>query len=159
MPSFLGRREVEVDLASLRPFIDWTFFFAAWELKGRYPAILDHPTQGEAARELFEHAMELLDTLERDEALRARGVYGFWPAASAGDDIVVFGPDGGGGELARFPMLRQQEDRDGASGVSRSLADFVAPLDGVPGDHLGAFAVTAGLGVDAIVERFRARPR
>ena len=83
------------------PFIDWTFFFTAWELKGTYPAILDHPAHGAAARELFEHAQELLDQIERDGSLQARGVYGFWPANAEGDDIVL---DNG----VTFPMLRQQ---------------------------------------------------
>ena len=164
VPAFLGARRVEVPLAELVPYIDWTFFFAAWELKGRFPAILDHPEQGAAARELYENARTLLDQIVAREQLTARGVYGFWPAASDGDDIVVFEPgtgDQGPGtreELTRFPMLRQQEviadDKP-----NRSLADFVAPIDSGVADYLGAFAVTAGIGTDALARGFEARAR
>jgi 5-methyltetrahydrofolate--homocysteine methyltransferase len=118
-PAFTGARVIEPDLAELRPYIDWTFFFTAWELKGRYPQILDHPRHGEAARELFEAANELLDTIVADRSLSARGVYGFWPASAEGDDILLV--DG-----HRFPMLRQQADH-GDDRPSRSLADYIAP--------------------------------
>jgi 5-methyltetrahydrofolate--homocysteine methyltransferase len=152
-PAFLGSRRVDVDLAELVPFIDWTFFFAAWELKGRYPAILDHPDHGAAARDLFAHAQRLLDRVVSGKLLRASGVYGLWPANSDGDDIVLYAPDGERRELARFPMLRQQEviadDRP-----NRSLADFVAPREGGVVDYVGAFAVSAGFGVDELVRRF-----
>ena len=120
-PAFQGVRTVEPELAELRDYIDWTFFFSAWELKGRYPQILDHPRHGEAARELFEAANELLDTIVAEGSLRARGVYGFWHAWSEGDDVVL--EDG-----TRFPMLRQQSDH-GDDRPSRSLADFVAPAE------------------------------
>jgi 5-methyltetrahydrofolate--homocysteine methyltransferase len=143
-PPFVGRKVVEPDLAALREYIDWTFFFHAWELKGKYPAILDSPSQGAAARELFGHAQELLDEIQRDGSVRARGVYGFWPARADGDDVAL---DNG----VRFPMLRQQVDH-GDDKPYRSLADFVAP----GGDHIGAFAVTAGLGVDELAARFTA---
>jgi 5-methyltetrahydrofolate--homocysteine methyltransferase len=181
VPSFTGARQVDVDLAELVPYIDWTFFFAAWELKGRFPAILEHPEHGAAARDLYEHAQRLLDRIVTGKLIRARGVYGFWPANSEGDDIVLYGPadaaEGGyggsrrsspatfasgggqvgrvGGEVARFPMLRQQEviadDKP-----NRSLADFVAPIESGITDYVGAFAVTAGLGVDDLVRRFEA---
>ncbi|HEY3214566.1 MAG TPA: methionine synthase [Actinomycetota bacterium] len=145
-PAFTGARVVEPDLAELRPYIDWTFFFTAWELKGRYPQILDHPRHGEAARELFEAANELLDRIVADRSLAARGVYGFWPASAEGDDIVL--TDG-----RRFPMLRQQADH-GDDRPSRSLADYVAPAQTGFADHIGAFAVTAGLGADELAGRF-----
>ncbi len=158
VPSFVGRRETTVTIDTLRPFIDWTFFFAAWELKGRFPAILDHPTRGEAARELYGHAVEILDDIAATGSLTARGVYGFWPAASDGDDIVVFQPDGGDSAdrqvVTRFNMLRQQENRAAASGHSLSLADFVAPIRATRVDHIGAFAVTAGIGVEQLVGRY-----
>jgi 5-methyltetrahydrofolate--homocysteine methyltransferase len=128
----------------LREYIDWTFFFHAWELKGKYPAILDSPSHGAAARELFSHAEELLDEIQTKGWLRAKGVYGYWPARAEGDDIVL---DRG----VRFPMLRQQVDH-GDDKPYLSLADFVAP----EGDHVGAFAVTAGLGVDELAARFMA---
>jgi len=159
VPSFTGRRPVEVALADLVPFIDWTFFFAAWELKGTFPAILDHPKQGAAARELYDHARALLDRIVTDGSLTARGVYGFWPAVSDGDDIVLFEPEStgppAGSELTRFPMLRQQ-DALGDGRPNRSLADFVAPERSGLTDCVGAFAVTAGIGADELARRFEA---
>jgi 5-methyltetrahydrofolate--homocysteine methyltransferase len=112
-------------LVELRPFIDWTFLFLAWEIKGKYPAVLDRPE----ARELFDDANTMLDEIIAAGSLRAEGVYGFWPAHSDGDDIVVAG--------TRLPMLRQQTAKH-ADRPNRSLADYVAP----EGDHLGGFAVT-----------------
>jgi 5-methyltetrahydrofolate--homocysteine methyltransferase len=153
-PWFVGRRDVtDVPLADIAKFIDWTFFFSAWELKGRFPAILEHPQYGAAARELYEHGQELLARIIEEKLLTARGVYAFWPANSEGDDVVVYADDSRRTELARLPMLRQQEiiadERP-----NRSLADFIAPREtGVP-DYLGMFAVTAGLGADAVVRRF-----
>ena len=94
-PSFTGRRSLDVPLAELTPYIDWTFFFAAWELKGRYPAILDDPVQGAAARELHAHAVALLDEIVAGGRLTARAAYGFWPANADGDDIVLYDPAGG----------------------------------------------------------------
>jgi 5-methyltetrahydrofolate--homocysteine methyltransferase len=147
-PPFTGMRIVEPAIATLRPYIDWTFFFTAWELKGRYPAILEHPRHGHAARELFDHANAMLDDLERDGSLSARGVYGYWRANAEGDDLVLaHGP--------RFPMLRQQADH-GDGRPNRSLADHLAPAEtGLP-DHLGAFAVTAGIGAAELSARFEA---
>ena len=142
-PPFIGRKVIEPSLTELRDYVDWTFFFHAWELKGKYPAILDSPAQGAAARELFGHAQELLDEIIAKDWLHARGVYGFWPARSDGDDVAL---DNG----VRFPMLRQQVDH-GDEKPYLSLADFVAPGEG---DHIGAFAVTAGLGVDELAARF-----
>jgi 5-methyltetrahydrofolate--homocysteine methyltransferase len=148
-PPFVGRRVIEVPLETLVPYIDWTFFFAAWELKGRFPAILDHPQYGKAARDLYDNARALLDRLVTERLLTARGVYGFWPAASEADDIVVYRDRAHHGELTRFNLLRQQEPiADGKPNLS--LADFVAPR----GDCLGAFAVTAGIGADALAQRF-----
>ena len=144
MPPFTGVRMVEPKLSTLREYIDWTFFFHAWELKGKFPAILESPSHGAAARELFSNAEELLDEIQSKGWLRARGVYGFWPAHSDGDDLIL---DNG----VRFPMLRQQVDH-GDEKPYYSLADFVAPA----GDHIGAFAVTAGLGVDDLAARFTA---
>jgi 5-methyltetrahydrofolate--homocysteine methyltransferase len=147
-PPFLGPRTVEAALATLRDYIDWTFFFTAWELKGRYPQVLDHPQHGAAARELFENANELLDRIVRDGSISARGVYGYWGAWTEGDDLVL---DGG----SRIPMLRQQADH-GDDRPNRSLADFIAPGDAGLVDHVGAFACTAGIGADEIAGRFEA---
>ena len=130
---------VEPDLATLREYIDWQFFFHAWELKGKFPAILEQP----AARELCDDAQALLDEIVGERLLQARGVFGFWPAHAEGDDVVV-------GDT-RFCFLRQQADY-GDSRPNRCLADYVAP----DGDHLGAFAVTAGLGADELAARFEA---
>ena len=152
-PPFIGRRVLaEMPLETLLPYIDWTFFFAAWELKGRYPAILKHPEYGKAASDLFASAKLLLDRILAEKRITARGIYGFWPAASEGDDIVLFGDTGHGGEIARFSMLRQQETLP-AGQPNLSLADFVAPR-GSGQDYLGAFAVTAGIGVDDLVRQF-----
>ncbi|HEY3543988.1 MAG TPA: methionine synthase, partial [Gaiellaceae bacterium] len=137
-PAFTGTRVVEPSVEELREYIDWQFFFHAWELKGKFPAILDQPV----ARELYDDAQALLSELD----VSARGVYGFWPASSDGDDIVVHDDNG-----TRFHFLRQQSAY-GDSRPNRCLADYVAS----DGDHLGAFAVTAGLGLDSVVARFEA---
>jgi 5-methyltetrahydrofolate--homocysteine methyltransferase len=125
VPAFTGSRVVAPNLDALRELIDWQFFFLAWELKGKYPAILQQP----AARELFDDALALLDEIMAGDLLRARGVYGFWPAHADGDDVAI---EGG----PRFPMLRQQAARSDTR-PNRCLADYIAPA----GDHLGAFAV------------------
>jgi 5-methyltetrahydrofolate--homocysteine methyltransferase len=155
-PAFTGRRvAADVPLGELAPFIDWTFFFLAWGLKGRFPAILDHPEYGPAARDLHEHARRMLGTIIEEGSLRARGVYGFWPAVADGDDIVLFEDAGGHAEIARFPMLRQQEIVEEGR-PQLSLADFVAPAGGGRTDHVGAFAVTAGLGADELAAKHAA---
>jgi 5-methyltetrahydrofolate--homocysteine methyltransferase len=137
-PAFVGTRLVEPSLDELRAYVDWTFFFHAWELKGRYPAILDDPAKGEAARELFEAANALLRRIVDERLLVARGVHGFWPAAAEGDDIVLAGLNGDA--ATRLPMLRQQGAHDD-SRPNRSLADFVAPRETGLADHVGGFAV------------------
>jgi 5-methyltetrahydrofolate--homocysteine methyltransferase len=137
-PEFTGTRLVEPPLATLREYVDWQFFFHAWELRGKFPAILERPE----ARELFDDAQALLDELVADGALQARGVYGFWPARAEGDDVVV--------GSVRFPMLRQQSSW-GDSRPNRCLADYVAPA----GDHVGAFAVGVH-GADELSARFAA---
>jgi 5-methyltetrahydrofolate--homocysteine methyltransferase len=153
-PSFLGRRCIEAaDLGELARYIDWTFFFTAWELKGKFPRILGHPRYGAAARELFEHGRALLDRIVTEGLLEARGVYGFWPANSLGDDLVLWSDDSRSTELARFPMLRQQRDPGEAKPV-RCLADYVAPHESGAEDYVGAFAVTAGIGAAELAESF-----
>ena len=157
VPSFTGAKTLDVDLAEIVPYIDWTFFFAAWELKGRFPAILEHPQYGHAARELYDNARTLLDRIVAERSIQARVAYGFWPAHSDGDDIVIRAPGPGprdpGRELTRFPMLRQQERMaDGTPHLS--LSDFIAPIESGYTDYLGAFAVTAGLGADDLARTF-----
>ena len=154
-PSFIGLRHIEVPLAELVPYIDWTFFFHAWELRGRFPGILDHPEFGTAARELYEHATSLLERLIAEGRLQARGAYGFWPAAALGDDIVLYTDRERTATLARLPMLRQQRDW-GDDRPMHCLADFIAPAEAAIPDYIGAFAVTAGLGADEIANEFAA---
>ena len=137
-PPFTGTREVAPPVAELVPYVDWQFFFHAWDLKGKFPAILENP----AARELYDDGRALLDELARDGSLRARGVYGFWPARADGDDVVLDG--------ARFCFLRQQADH-GDGRPNRCLADYVA----AEGDHAGAFAVAIH-GADELAARFAA---
>ena len=153
-PEFLGRRVVtEVDLSEIIPFIDWTFFFIAWELKGRYPEILDHPKYGAAAREVFANGEELLEEIIDKRLLTASAVRGYWPAGSEGDDVVLFTDESRTQELVRFNMLRQQRTST-ESAPARSLADFVAPIETGKKDFLGAFAVTAGIGANELAGRF-----
>ncbi len=153
-PSFTGRRVVEdVSLEQIADHIDWTFFFSAWELKGRFPKILEHPVHGAAARELYEHGRALLDEICEKGLLTARGVYGFWPANSEGADIILWRDEGRSEELLRFPMLRQQ-GRFAEGKPNRSLADFIAPRGSGLRDWLGAFAVTAGIGADELAARY-----
>jgi 5-methyltetrahydrofolate--homocysteine methyltransferase len=148
-PSFTGIRKVDIALEDLVPFIDWQFFFAAWELKGRFPKILDDAKIGQAARDLYDHAQKLLKQIVAGKLIRARGVYGFWKANAHGDDIVL---ENG----VRFPMLRQQEVI-ADNKPNRSLADFIAPAESGITDYIGAFAVTAGLGVDDLVRKFESQ--
>jgi len=156
VPAFTGRRTIDdVPLEVLSKYIDWTFFFTAWQLKGRYPGILEHPKYGEAATELFGHATELLARIIADDSLTARAAYGFWPAQSDGDDIVLYANERRDDEVARFNCLRQQYQTDG-NRPNLSLADFVAPVDSGVLDYVGAFAVTAGIGADALAAGYEA---
>jgi 5-methyltetrahydrofolate--homocysteine methyltransferase len=155
-PEFSGRRVLDdVSLAELRAYIDWTFFFTAWELPGRFPKILEHPEYGDTAKELYRNANTMLDEILAHRWLRARAVYGFWPACSEGDDIVLFEDEAREAELARFPMLRQQRRKKGDA-PQWCLADFVAPRESGRGDWVGAFGVTAGLGAPELAARYEA---
>ena len=153
-PSFKGTKVFEeYDLAELARYIDWTPFFQTWELKGRFPAILDDEKQGEAARQLYADAQAMLEKIIAENWFRPRAVIGFWPANAVGDDIRLFRDDSRKEELATFFTLRQQiAKREGRANVA--LSDFVAPLEtGVP-DYVGGFVVTAGIEEVAIAERF-----
>ena len=153
-PSFMGIKTVKnIPLADIVPFIDWSPFFMSWELKGKFPRIFEDLTVGETARELFDDAQKLLTEIIEKKQLSANAVYGFWPAASEGDDIILYTDDSRGTELCRFHMLRQQWERKGQNDF-RSLADYVAPIDSGREDFIGAFAVTAGLGVSALAKKF-----
>ncbi|HVH05451.1 MAG TPA: methionine synthase, partial [Myxococcota bacterium] len=154
-PAFLGRRVLEPPVQELVEYIDWTFFFSAWELRGRFPKILDHPEQGAAARDLYAAAQKLLRRILDEKLLVARGVYGLWRAASDGDDVVLYDDADAHRELVRFPMLRQQRPKDDGAPFY-SLADFVAPKESGAADVVGAFAITAGIGAAELAARFEA---
>lgn len=156
MPSFLGVRVIDdLSLEELIPFIDWSPFFHTWEMKGRFPAILNDPVFGEQARKLYEDAQELLAQIVQQRLLQARGVYGLFPANSVGDDIEVYADGSRASVLCTFHFLRQQADK-GDGQANYSLADFIAPKDTGLLDHLGAFAVTAGHGLEELVASLRA---
>jgi 5-methyltetrahydrofolate--homocysteine methyltransferase len=152
-PGFLGTRVfADYSLAELEPLIDWSPFFATWELTGRFPAILDDPKVGEAARALYADARAMLDKIIGERWFRASAVAGFWPANQQGDDIALFADETRGTPIAVLHTLRQQlSRREGRANTA--LADFVAPT-GVA-DYIGAFIVTAGLGEDAVADRFK----
>jgi 5-methyltetrahydrofolate--homocysteine methyltransferase len=142
-------------LAELVDRIDWTPFFHTWELAGHYPAILEDPTVGRAARNLFDDAQAMLERIVRERRLTARGVVGLFPAASAGDDIELYAPGGRAEPIATIHTLRQQMAKPPGR-PNLALADYVAPREsGIP-DHMGAFAVTTGVGLDALVAQFEA---
>ncbi len=154
-PTFLGSRVLEdYPIAELREYIDWSPFFATWELTGKYPAILEDSKYGEAARSLFEDAQAMLDRIVSERWFTASAVYGFWPANSDGDDILVYGDETRAKPIATLHTLRQQlTRREGRANVA--LADFVAPRASGLSDHIGAFMVTAGIGEDDVAERFK----
>ena len=156
VPAFTGARVLDnFPLATLRHFIDWTPIFHVWGLKGVYPRILEHKEQGEQARQIFADANTLLDRIIEKNLITARGVYGFFPASAVGDDVELYADGTRTQVLERFHFLRQQANREGSE-PCRSLADFIAPKEtGLP-DHIGAFAVTSGIGLQELCDRFRA---
>jgi len=142
-------------LATLREYIDWSPFFHTWGLKGIYPRIFDHADHGAQARQIFTEGNALLDRIIAEGQITARGVYGFFPATAVGDDVALFTDEHRGEELTRLHFLRQQVNREGTE-PCRSLVDFIAPKEtGLP-DHIGAFAVTSGIGLKELCDRFRA---
>ncbi|MEA3211640.1 MAG: 5-methyltetrahydrofolate--homocysteine methyltransferase [Chthoniobacter sp.] len=161
-PEFIGVRVLEdFPLATLREFIDWSPFFHTWELRGRYPAILEHEKYGEQARQLFADAQELLEKIISEKLLTARAVYGFFPANAVGDDVELYTDESRTEVLTTLHFLRQQMvKKDGEP--NQSLADFIAPKSGagIPpawaSDHLGGFAVTTGFGLKEICAKFKA---
>jgi len=156
VPAFIGVRAFEnFPLATLREFIDWSPFFHTWGLKGIYPRIFEDERQGTQARQVFTEANALLDRIIERNLITARGVYGFFPANAVGDDVELYTDSTRGKILDRFHFLRQQANREGSE-PCRSLADFIAPKEtGLP-DHIGAFAVTSGIGLKELCDRFRA---
>jgi 5-methyltetrahydrofolate--homocysteine methyltransferase len=153
-PSFLGVRTItEQPLSELVPFIDWSPFFHTWELRGRYPAIFDDATVGPKAKELYDDARRLLDEIIQKKLLTAKGVYGFFAAASVGDDIELYQDPAHMQRVTTIHTLRQQSEKPQGQ-PDLALADYVAPRDSGRKDHLGAFAVTAGIGLDELCHRF-----
>lgn len=153
-PSFTGTQVLEdYSLSDLRKFIDWSPFFQTWELKGKYPRIFEDKNVGQEARKLFDDAQKLLDQIVDEKLFQASGVYGFWPAASDGDDILVYADASRSAVQCRFHGLRQQWQRKGQDTLY-SLADFIAPLESGREDFIGAFAVTAGVGCQELAAKF-----
>ncbi|MDZ4699393.1 MAG: methionine synthase [Rhodothermales bacterium] len=143
----------DIDLATLRPYIDWAPFFSAWEMKGKYPQLLDDPEIGVEARRLFDDAQQLLDELVRDGKLAAHAVLALFPAAGVGDDIDLFADERRDTPMARLHTLRQQS-RKTSGRPNRALADYIAPAASGRQDYLGLFAVTAGDGVEALAAAY-----
>ena len=154
-PEFLGVRALDkFPLATLREYIDWSPFFHTWGMKGLYPRILDHEEQGPEARKIFADGNAMLDVIIEKNLITARGVYGFFPAAAIGDDVALYTDATCQHELDRLHFLRQQANREGNE-PCRSLADFIAPLETRLCDHIGAFAVTTGIGLKELCDGFR----
>jgi 5-methyltetrahydrofolate--homocysteine methyltransferase len=157
LPAFTGVRVLDnFPLATLREFIDWSPFFHTWGLKGIYPRIFEHEEHGAQARQLFAEGNVLLDDIIEKKLITARGVYGFFPASTVGDDVELYTDCARGTVLERFHFLRQQSNKEGSE-PCRSLSDFIAPGEtGLP-DHIGAFAVTSGIGLKELCDSYRAR--
>jgi len=154
VPEFIGRRVLkDFPLSELVPFIDWSPFFHTWEMRGRYPDLLNDPERGPAARDLFANAQELLKRIVEEKLFTAQAVYGFYPANSDGDDIIVYGDLTRTQEQARLHTLRQQKDNQRGK-PQLALADYIAPRDSGHVDYIGAFAVTTGHGAQELAERF-----
>ncbi|HEY1804146.1 MAG TPA: vitamin B12 dependent-methionine synthase activation domain-containing protein, partial [Terracidiphilus sp.] len=160
VPEFSGVRVLpNFPLATLREYIDWTPFFHTWELKGVYPRILDDERQGQQARQIFAEANTLLDRIVRDNLITANGVYGLFPAAAVGDDVHLTAGSSAGTRAEaeeKLHFLRQQTEH-GSGQPCRALSDFIAPLESGLPDHIGAFAVTTGIGLKALCDSFRAQ--
>jgi 5-methyltetrahydrofolate--homocysteine methyltransferase len=153
-PSFTGVRAItQQPLEQLVPFIDWTPFFHTWELRGRYPTIFDDPSVGPKAKELFDDARRLLEDIVKNKRLTARAVYGFFPANAVGDDIEVYLDESRAKIITTFHTLRQQMEKPDDQ-HNLALADYVAPKDSRRGDYVGAFAVTAGIGIEVMCHTF-----
>ncbi|MCS6303276.1 MAG: methionine synthase [Nitrospira sp.] len=153
-PATLGVQTIsDQSLVELMPYIDWSPFFHTWELRGRYPTIFEDPTVGPKAKELYDDARRLLDEIVRKRQLKAKGVYGFFAAASVGDDIELYLDPSRKTVLTTIHHLRQQSEKP-PDQPNLSLSDYVAPKESGRQDYIGAFAVTAGIGLDELCKRF-----
>ncbi len=147
-PNFVGVKQlIDFPISELRKYIDWTFFFFVWELKGKFPDILNDELQGEEARKLYADANRMLDRMTEKKMVQANGVFGIWPANADGDDIVLYEQEDRKKEIGRFYHLRQQEAKKAGS-PNYCLSDFIAPVESGKTDYFGAFAVTAGVGIE-----------
>ena len=156
VPEFTGVRVLDnFPLATLREFIDWSPFFQTWGLKGVYPRILEHEKYGEQAVQIFTEANAMLDSIIEKQLITARGVYGFFPANSVGDDVELYNDETRTSLLQRFHFLRQQANREGNE-PCRSLSDFIAPRETALADYIGGFAVTSGIRLKDLCDRFKA---
>ena len=154
-PAFIGIKSFgDYSLAELAEYIDWTPFFQTWELTGRFPAILNDPKVGEAARALYDDARKMLDRIVKENWFKASATIGFWPANAEGDDIILYSDEARTKPLTTLHTLRQQlEKREGRKNVA--LSDFIAPISSGVRDYIGMFVVTAGIGEDVIADRFK----
>jgi len=153
-PTFTGTKTItDFPLKKLLPFVDWTPFFIAWELAGKYPKILEDEVVGEPARQLFDDAQKLLNEIIENDLLRANAIIGFWPANSDGDDIIVFEDDTRSTVKTKLHHLRQQTNKPNKQ-ANFCLADYVAPTDTSLNDYIGGFVVTTGLGADELAKKY-----
>jgi len=158
-PQFTGTKVFEgYSLDEIAKYIDWSFFFHAWEIKGRYPAVFEHPERGEEAKKLFADGQEMLQKIISEKMLSANAIIGFYPANSIGDSIELYKEENRNEQLEVFHHLRQQTEKDSnrAYDYFLSLADYIAPKESELTDHIGGFAVTAGIGVEKWVEKYEA---
>ena len=155
-PSFLGTKQLEdYPLSEIKKYIDWTPFFQTWMLAGRYPGIFDDKVVGAEAKKLFDDAQRMLDQIVKEKSLRANGVVAFYPAAGLGDDVVLFTGEDKREQLARFHFLRQQ-NKKAQNLPNFCLADYIAPETSGKKDYMGMFAVTAGIGLEKLIEKYKA---
>ena len=152
VPSFLGTRTIEPDLAELVPYIDWSPFFHTWELRGRYPKIFEDEYVGEEAKKLHVDAVKLLDRIVEEKIFQAKGIYGFFPANSIGDDIELYADESRSEVVSVFHSLRQQMPKKDKPNFA--LADYIAPKDSGRADYIGGFVCTAGIGADEFAKAF-----
>jgi 5-methyltetrahydrofolate--homocysteine methyltransferase len=156
-PSFTGNKYFyDFPLAELKEYIDWTFFFHAWKMNGKYPAIFEDPVKGTEARKLFDDAQQILNEMVMKKMIIAKGAIGFYPCNSSGDDVEIYADEMRSKTIATFRFLRNQQKKEDAS-PNLCLADFIAPLDKGPVDYIGCFAVTAGLGIEEWVSYYESQ--
>jgi len=152
IPSFTGIKHItNFSIEEIRNYIDWTFFFKAWQMRGTYPRIINDPVKGKVAKELFKNANEMLDKIIENRLLQANIAYGFWHANSEKNDIIIYKNQKRANELTRFNMLRQRKIRNG---MALSLSDFIAPKKSKIEDYIGAFAVTAGINAEELTKKY-----